>query len=354
MEMHSSSDAFYEILTRVSLGNLMRQCKWVCKDWEKFTYETMFKLMHSQRTQTVSGYFIKSSERYDEYRYDFVTIVDHSPQIIPSPSLDFLPRNTKIVASSNDGILCCVNNSNHRHPIYYICKPTTHSWRMIPKPRTRFVTESMAMVVRQSYPELYCKIIRLSRPKKGPGYHCEIFSSKEWAWKRLSDITLPYCVFIKLGGGIYVKRGFHWLTTDDRVFVFYVEEQIWTTFRLPEEHEVIQKMNKKLIHFEGNIGVIFTSRNWMRLWILHDRQTNTWINKFNINLRWLHRKTKSRYSWVLDIYSNDIVLMRNNDEVIWYNCSNRTYITSRLPSKTTMIGEVYSFDSDLVPCSLRS
>ncbi|OVA01086.1 F-box associated domain [Macleaya cordata] len=81
-EMHTSSDSIYEILTRVSNDTLFRRWRWVYKDWKKLIYDTNFKLNHLEKTQTISGYFIRSLE-LGEYRSSFVSIFDN-PQV---PSL---------------------------------------------------------------------------------------------------------------------------------------------------------------------------------------------------------------------------------------------------------------------------
>ncbi|KAI3843197.1 hypothetical protein MKX03_009796, partial [Papaver bracteatum] len=43
-----------EILTRVSLATLLRQCQWVCRDWHKLIHESNFQLIHSGRTRIAS------------------------------------------------------------------------------------------------------------------------------------------------------------------------------------------------------------------------------------------------------------------------------------------------------------
>ncbi|OUZ99682.1 F-box associated domain [Macleaya cordata] len=342
-----SSDSVYEILTRVSLDTLFRRCRWVCKDWQRLVYDTKFKIIHAQRTQTISGYFIQSSERCRN-RVSFVSIIDHSPKI-PSPSLDFLPRNTKIEASSLYGLICCVNNTeNIRIPTYYICKPATREWRKIPNPRTGFFTEKMAILVIQSHPTLHYKILRFSKPKTALGYHCEIFDSNNWAWKRLEDIKLPPNVILKPGCGIFANGGFHWLTDDDHVFVFYVDQENWTTIELPQER---LGFCKKLVQCEGKIGVFYTTDEWLELWVLEDHCRNQfWKKKYKVDLRSLHRDTN--YSSLLDMYSSDTLLMTSYDEIIWYNCNNNVYAAGKL-QEVPSVSQVYAFQSDLAPCSFR-
>ncbi|MCL7038502.1 hypothetical protein MKW94_030173, partial [Papaver nudicaule] len=143
----------FEILTRVSLGALLRQFRWVCREWQNHIHESKFQLIHSQRTPIVaSGFFLvmqRSIENIsDTIRFFPFNDDPSSPPWNPSPSLDFLPSPVEIVGSSPYGsLLCCVKLQTRKSiPVFYICKPATREWKQIPNPRTRFRTEGMRIV----------------------------------------------------------------------------------------------------------------------------------------------------------------------------------------------------------------
>ncbi|OUZ99690.1 F-box associated domain [Macleaya cordata] len=350
-------DSVYEILTRAPLDDLHCQCQWVCKDWQKLIYDTNFKLVHSQRTQTISGYFIQS-QVFDEYHTSIVSIVGNSSYNIPSPSLDFLPKNnSKVVASSPQGLLCCVNQSDTQVQDFYICKPMTRQWIHIPNPKTRYTTERMAMMVKQSYPTLHYKILRISSSKAKPWYpHCEIFDSKNRAWKRSEDINLPHDVFLDpVKHCILVNGGFHWPTSDGRIFVYYIDEENWSIIDLPcelREMNEDESVHNKLVDYEGKIALLYIINECkLELWVLEDHSNHIWEKKFSRNMGSTHRIIGCNN--LCGMFSNDIVVMKYfDDQLILYNWNKDTYSTAKPPGISS-ISEVFPFQSDLVPCRFK-
>ncbi|XP_057969547.1 F-box protein At5g41720-like [Malania oleifera] len=159
-----SSDIIFEILTRVFLQTLGR-CRVVCKQWNALTYESSFMHDHRERTKAVPGYFIQELSN-NLFSSVFVSVdgLHKFSGGCSAPSLDFLPaKHVQIVASSYQGLLCCVNQQSPAHiiPKYYVCKPCTRQWRAIPNPKTRYFTDQIAMIVLRSHP-LHFKIVRLN------------------------------------------------------------------------------------------------------------------------------------------------------------------------------------------------
>ncbi|KAI3955874.1 hypothetical protein MKW98_006234 [Papaver atlanticum] len=103
-----TSDAVYEILTRVTLVNLLRQCQWVCKDWQKLILcDARFQKKHLQNTLSLGpGCFV----------------YDHPMKHIKfAPYVEGQPEHKSPKFS--------------RIPSYYICEPATREWRKIPNPK---------------------------------------------------------------------------------------------------------------------------------------------------------------------------------------------------------------------------
>ncbi|OUZ99702.1 hypothetical protein BVC80_9063g73 [Macleaya cordata] len=353
-QQHLSSDAIYEILTRVSLVTLLRQCRWVCKDWQKLICDTNFQLIHSQKTPIASGYFVQSYHISGSVHINFFPCIsDHqySPQI-PYPSLDFIPpaKNIMIQGTSLYGsLLYCVDKSGSTQiPTYYICKPATREWRKIPNPRTRLSRERIGIAVKQSddHPTvLHYKILRLTTPKGAHGYHCEIFDSNKWAWKRLKDIKLPDYVSLGHGCNVFVNGGLHWVTGDGRIFVFYIDQENWTTIELPHEMANNLRRGKILItHCDGKVGVFYSNKEWMELWILENYCTTNpiWKKKYQNDLRSLSGHN-SEFAIPIDMYSTNIALMVNARELIWYNCDNDTYTSTLNFQRDCVGGDLFPF-----------
>ncbi|OVA01617.1 F-box domain [Macleaya cordata] len=369
----------YEILTRGSLRQLLSQCRLVCKDWRSPWYESNFKLMHSLRTPTISGYFISMLE---EDRTTFVSYVNQSPPI-PSPSLDFLPNNEWIVSSSSSsphGLVCCtslemLNNYRTGHN-FYICKPATREWQKIPNPKKRqYITLNIGIVVIRSNP-LHYKLIRNSM-----SYHChhvirwEIFDSNNWKWKMLINVGPPLPLNQSYGELILVHGAFHCLTKDGQIFVLNVNEDnyeaCWKIIAsTPNVHELGDDypsfLPTQLVEHDGEIGLLYLApfRSWLELWVLEDYyyyyhskddeitiSRRRWTKKFRNDLTPLFsRSNVFRHRRILELYTNDIVLMEIDGKIIWYNCKTGTEtLVLEVPDECLSL-RAYPIHSDLVPC----
>lgn len=164
-----SSDIIFEILTHTQLQAL-GTCRLVCKEWNHMTYESGFTQLHREKSnlETVSGYFMQSKISDGDYSSEFVSNHQHSSSS-PTMSLSFMPMPVKIEASCHQGLLLCVSQNpqsvfNHRVPKYYVCKPSTKQWQLVPNPKTKYFTDRTAIIVTQLQP-LHYKIARLSHPK---------------------------------------------------------------------------------------------------------------------------------------------------------------------------------------------
>ncbi|KAJ4950800.1 hypothetical protein NE237_027632 [Protea cynaroides] len=358
------SDMQYEILCRVALDDLLRQCKWVCKYWNALTYNSTFKRFHSENTQSISGYFIQSMKK-NRYHTSFISINPPSPSSI---SLDFMPTtDIKIEASSYQaqGLVCCVSKPHSTIPGYYVCKPVTRQWRQIPNPKTRYITEKMAIVVKKSQP-LHYKIIRLSNSKTGCSLHCEIFDSKKWAWRMYFDnVKLPYYIILSLEPEVLVHGSFHWLTfgKHKQIFACDIDKENWSLISLPQSstssssEEEIEAMNydfqihRTLVNCEGHLGLLYSSRSWMELWVMEDYMKKTWRKKYRVSLEPLNQMYVGGYS-LLALDTMDMILVKKFDQLIWYN------FVRGIPTKVMKLQNLdhdthHPLNSDNVSCDLK-
>lgn len=71
----------------------------------------------------------------------------------------------------------------------------------VTNPRTKFRNVGMRIVVTQTYPTLQYKIIRISNTWGVYfEYHCEMFDSVTWTWKRLADLKTSGSLVDTFGG----------------------------------------------------------------------------------------------------------------------------------------------------------
>ncbi|XP_059636088.1 F-box protein At5g49610-like [Cornus florida] len=369
--MEYSSDMCFEILSRTSLKTLDR-CKSVCKAWNYLTYESSFMSLHCKRTDTVSGYFIQD-ESFKNHRTTFVSInqSDHSTSKL---SLDFLPEKVNILASSNQGILCCVNGYGKRSK-YYVCKPSTRQFELLPNPNTELKPDIFALVVLQSNP-LRFKIVRLSFPKRFCIYYCvyvsinrsknyynygcEIFDSQTWRWKELQDIRLPNGVLILTRESPVILRGaIHWRITNNSVLKFFINKEIYTIFSLPkpicddEDDRLCQ--HKKLVEYRGQLGFIceFPPNGELGLWILKNgEKKKAWEHGLVLNMDDGALKREEPLASVPALYNAHIVVMESVYSIIFYNFLSRSFDVVKLDF-LIQPGQIFSFRSDLEPVTLK-
>ncbi|KAI3955909.1 hypothetical protein MKW98_006269 [Papaver atlanticum] len=349
-----SSDAIYEILVRASFSTLLRQSRWVCKDWERLIIsDSKFQQTHSQRT-TASGHFLQViSTTQPRFVSFFRSNNDHEEhyscaQGVESPCLDFLPtaKSITIAGSSLHGsLLCCFTNSSSTPiPSFYICKPASREWRKMPNPKTSLENSMIGIAVKHSS-ILHYKVLRLSKLNKSD-YHCQLFNSDNWAWKTLPLVQLkPDYTFLTGEDGIWVNGGLHWLTNYDEVFVFDTDQEKWTTFELPPEMKNIPRSNKVVVSCDGKLGVIHHTNEWMQLWILENYSTTkpSWKRKYSNDTRSLHQNIKHLYA--IHMWSNNTVIMMSMYELVAYNCDKNTYTITTLPMAEDIVSlSPYAFE----------
>ncbi|KAI3857231.1 hypothetical protein MKW92_001160 [Papaver armeniacum] len=316
-----SSDAVYEILVRASFSTLLRQSRWVCKDWQKLIIcDSKFQQTHSQRTMASGHFFEVTSNNDHEEHYNSALEVE-------SPSLDFLPaaKRTTIVGTSLHGsLLCCVTQSSSTPiPSFYMCKPASREWRKIPNPKTTLKTSRIGIAVKQSSCSiLHYKVLRLSQSKTGYGYHCQLFNSENWAWKKLPFVQFGrHGTFLKEGDGIWVNGGLHWLTSHNEVVVFDTDQEKWTTFEVSTEMKNISGSHRVAVSCDGKLGVIYQTTKWMEIWMLEDYSTTNPSLHQNVE-----HVCCAHHMW-----TDNTVMMMSMYELVAFNCDNNTYTRIKLP-----------------------
>ncbi|KAI3861971.1 hypothetical protein MKW98_018254 [Papaver atlanticum] len=296
-----SSDAVYEILTRVKLDTLLRQCQWVCKDWQKLIIcDSKFQRIHSQKMPSIaSGYFVQFHRNLSSHSTSFIPNTahhsEHKSSQITSPSLDFLPESPNVIiesASYYSSLLCCTTKSSTNGiPTYYICKPATREWKKMPNPETRLTTRHTGITNTAGY-----------------GHHCEVFDSANWTWKRLEYIKFNrQGTMLLRRNGVFVNGGFHWLTKFGEIFVYYVDQEKWTTIEISSEMKSYAELALSIaISCDGKVGLFCCTKL-------------IWKRKFRIDTKWIFQN--SYHPYPIGMWSNDTVMMVCDTKAMWFNCN---------------------------------
>lgn len=150
-------ELIFEILSRTSLETLDR-CKAVSKSWKKMIYEPTFLPLHCKNSNCLFGYFFLSMRNL---AYTAALVSDHHSRLgAAAINLRWPSDDMRILASSDEGILCCQRRIRNNFR-YYVCKPASTQWQAMPNPKLRYETTAVAVVVVKSSPLRYI-ILRLS------------------------------------------------------------------------------------------------------------------------------------------------------------------------------------------------
>ncbi|WCJ29259.1 F-box associated ubiquitination effector family protein [Euphorbia peplus] len=353
MDSEFSSDMVYEILSRASLKTLAKS-RLVSKQCNLLTYESSFLNLHSQRTQIVSGFFLQSMKK-NEFSSTFVSAENPECKNI---SLDFLPvPSVTIRASSVQGLLVCVDQRTRIHQ-YYVCKPLTKEWQLIPNPKTKYFTESIAIKVLKSNPLEY-KIVRLSRPKqwfigfKYRGLRCEIYDSVVGKWRQAEEmIRLPYDdELISWEPAISVGGRFHWLTMEKSIFRFDVDDEKYSLFPLPNWSKRYNKVH--LTDYEGKLGVICKGDKFFDLWVLESDKKRKWSKKVNVCTESVEKK-KNQTVYPAAFCNADVALVPGYYSVMFFKFKNESRVDEVRLENNVMSEGAYPFRSDFELCNMKN
>ncbi|KAJ7955956.1 F-box protein [Quillaja saponaria] len=341
------SDIYFEILTRTPLETL-ETCRLVSMQWNGMTYHSSFLKSLHQRTKTLSGFFINN----DKFS---TTVSPNIPAESSDLSLGFIPNRTrsrlKIEAVANQGLVLVQKEvyGMKNYSQFYVCKPSTKEWHQIPNPKTKYFTQKISMVVLGSKPLQYYKIVRLSEPKhrvikhEGEWYcvlHCEIFDSTSWVWKRLEDVRFPFCSGLVYNPVVLAcGTRFHWLRSDNQVFVFDVEKEDWTVFGLP--NLACLENNKKLVQYEGRVGLVYkeSESQCMELWVVEEyyypfkkkSKQVSWNKKQRIVLSDEALNKFHPTFLPCAFYSSDVVVIQSFYDIVFYNFVSDQMVKIKIP-----------------------
>ena len=364
-----NSDVLFEIFSRVELKTL-RRCRLLSKECNSLTYESSFMRLYCQRTKTAAGFFIQSLKN-SRYYSTFVSI--DNPGFDSELRLDFLPdRSVEILATVDQGLMFCMSQSENR---YYICKPSTRQWEIIPSPNSPSFsfTRKIGMMVLRSDP-LRFKIVQLSDGEYKDSeldldysepelddykrFHSEIFDSDSWAWKQLDDLMLSYNEFFNSKPAISAYNGLHWLTCNgdkNNILSFNQDKESWELISLPDSlcgREHWYPVN--LAEYEGKLALIYMRRDIdsVEVWIMKDYYgEKLWSKRHSVNLTAFNKEVG--HSSAVSFYNADTLLMTGWYTAIFYNFKNGQFDRFELPLRHKYPESAYFVQTDYVPVQLR-
>ncbi|KAI3511541.1 hypothetical protein L1887_18696 [Cichorium endivia] len=272
MDSKFSDDMTMEILSRTSL-NTLDALRCTSKQLGTLTYDPYFLNLYKKNKKIVSGFLVLKGRRGCDYTNEFAPAPEST-----TLDLGFLPHASKILASSEQGLIVL---ESRVYPLvrYHVCKPATKQVLALPNPKTKYMTETVAMVVMSSKP-LHYKIIRFSKPRPDnkyveyTTYRCEIFDSRTWAWRLLDLVRLPSYFSPSDKHPIITRGSIYMLLQNKEVFKFDAYSEKWTTFSSPIQtldYDLhVPAAARKLVKYQGKLGFACQTpslRSW-EIWVL--------------------------------------------------------------------------------------
>lgn len=329
MDSHLSLEMIIEILSRASLKTLdtMRCAN---KELDALTYDPYVLDLYKKRNNIVSGFLVQSmKEKYNINRF------------APSPNsssldLGFLPRDARILATSEQGII--VFESPHpqkpsRNLRYHVCKPATRQVSSLPNPKTSYLTSKVAIVILGSQPSLHYKILRLSEHKRDTflrrggqqyeTYRCEVFDSVEGKWRLLELLMFPVGVRISSSNpAVITTRGsVYMLLNNNDILKFNASSEQWTTFSPP-----IQTLNyglytsRSLVKYGGKLGFTCQPPNgFWELWVCCDDESWERVHVFDENEDIQNKQLQT-------FYDLDTTVTMSSGEIVYHRFKGKKNI----------------------------
>ncbi|CAO2200429.1 unnamed protein product [Urochloa humidicola] len=359
-------DQVFELLTRVPLDDLAA-CRAVSTRWRRITYEPAFAPLHCRRAFAVSGYFVQSMAR-NRYVADFVSMHHASPS--PAAiSLGFLPsaRVRLEAVAAHRGLALCVDSDTPRRPRYYVCKPATRQWRVLPNPRVRFLTAATAMAAARPSPSsagAEFKIVRLSIvPALRDSIRCEVFDSRRFAWRRAADVPLCPESLYPSAPAVLAHGAAYWLRWPDRdtgaqdVFALDLGSEAWRLIPLPREVEERDDpwVRKQISAVEGRLCLLVTTteatamgREVLEVWEMVGYAERRWEKRMMVSLKSLYAQEGNAVI-LQHLCSSDVAFLDTFCRVMWYDFSRGKMAEVEVKNHVC-VQEVFKFESDLIPC----
>ncbi|XP_015081578.1 uncharacterized protein LOC107025307 [Solanum pennellii] len=243
----------------------------------------------------------------------------------------------KIVASTKQGILCCVRRIGNRYR-YYICKASTKQWIKLPNPRVRFETVKVAVIVLKSNP-LHFKIIRLSSPRTcyhhyrvlGKDYYRrEVFDSENWKWKQEKDLLVPELLcFDMFAPAVHATGLVYFKLRDDQVMALdYNGEEAFPRFSLPNQaFDYEDYRYNQLVEYNGKLGFTCLSPRGIGVWVF-ENENCVWELKKEVGIESI--KEVTNFPSPSGIYNADIALMKDYYKVYFYKLQDKSFNESAL------------------------
>ena len=337
-----NDDICMDVFSRLPIETLLG-LKCVCKRWHGIVSDRSFVQDLSQRPEPLVGFFFQ--ERYQWAGEDIRTI-SFIPARMENTQLkqtifSFLPEDVVVLGSCN-GLVCCRSVFPSPFPSIIICNPSNKQWIRLQKTRPdKESSYGLAFNPSQSDRDMAnFKVVRVIQAQTDIDdddsyFSFEIYSSEAGAWRKSKEVCQCNDKLFK-NKGVFAGGKLHWLTDEDRVLSFDVENELsWLiSSPFPSTHfTVIPEMC--IGESGGRLHYIMISEDGLHVWALEDYYDSNWslvhtatleaLEEENSHLlintreRVLQRASIDSMPWIDPLaFKDGLLLMRVSTKIMLY------------------------------------
>ncbi|KAK7842665.1 f-box protein [Quercus suber] len=293
-----------EILSRLSPKNLLR-CKCVSKRWTSLISDPSFMRIHHQRSRCISGLLVQEFKEYGgNFRgddYFLYASVNGELGIFKLMDESF-PEPTSVIMASCDGLICYRSRQTRD-----IEELDIVVWNPMTQERLTLRTTDCnvgSIFGLAFYPfgssakMIPCfKVVSIQRPKHDQNsYSFVIYSSETGKWK--TSLEVCYCKDeLHKNKHIYVNGRFYWLTKNQNIITFEVDEELSGVITVPGPKWLDRYVVRLacLGDSDGYLHYVCVDMPELRVWMLTDPCKPIWVLKHHINIDQFGEESRDRY-----------------------------------------------------------
>ncbi|KAK4592126.1 hypothetical protein RGQ29_016569 [Quercus rubra] len=300
----SNEDLAMEILSRLSAKNLLR-CKCVSKRWTNLISDPSFVRIHHQRSRCISGLLVQEFEEYggNILANDYFLYASVNGELGIFKLMDeSFPHPTSVIMASCDGLICYRSRRTEDVEVLDIVvwNPMTQE-RLTLRPTDCHVGSIFGLAFYpfgSSAKMISCfKVVSIQRPKHGQNsYSFVIFSSETGKWK--TSLEVCYCKDeLHENKHIYVNGRFYWLTRNQNIITFEVDEELSGVITVPGSKWLAGGARLACLgDSDGYLHYVGIDMSELRVWMLTDPCKPIWVLKHHINIDQFGEESRDHYN----------------------------------------------------------
>ncbi|CAO2842034.1 unnamed protein product [Amaranthus hypochondriacus] len=299
------SDISFNVLSRFP-ANILIQLKLVSKGWLRVIEDPDLMLywqMKMGNQSSVSGFFFQEKFMFcdiDVQKLSYIPTRAKETRIYHT-TLDFLPEKVTILGSSN-GLICCRTCFPSPDPSIYICNPANKQWMNVKwdriSSRNYIAFSYEPSIASPSNSSTGYKLVRvfqvdeITREREDFYFTFEIYDWERRIWVKSKESCYSENLLC-INKQITVKGILYWLTDDDTILMFDIENELSLLITLPISFTAEAKIPEICLgESDGELQCIVLSEEALLVWALEDSFTSKWDLRSFISFKVMEKENQ--------------------------------------------------------------